>query len=503
MGLFLTLFYIFTAYMAPSTLFGALVQYHVEVIVAIFTLIGSLLASEKPPLFQMPQTFILFGLCAATMLSIATNGWLGGAQTALFEFLPHLFTFFFIVLNCRTIRHVKLVIAVLVFVCFWVTANGTLAITAGDITSPYLLPQHNDAGVTFYRLTGLGFINDPNDLGQVMVSLCPCMFFFWRPKRGFFNMIFVLMPVAILIYAIYFTHSRGAMIALLVVIMISVRRKLGTIPSVMIAFCLFALSIALGWTGNRGVSVEAGQDRMDAWSAGLEMIKQHPIFGVGYGAFTDHYILTAHNTIVVCAAEIGTFGLFLWLMFVCSSIWEAMTIAGPLPEKVVPEEERMTSAYAPVGAITGRPGSPGRPGRAVLAPQPQRAYAGMAHAVHGGMGGAAMLAPGGSIPLHLSSPEEADPEESAVDELRRCGRLMMISLSGFLAAGWFLSRAFQMTLFVYCGIIQVIYQVAVAREMVPAQLPVGKIARIAAISGVCLLVVVYLALLVEHHMGIH
>ena len=47
------------------------------------------------------------------------------------------------------------------------------------------MPQQNDAGEWFYRLRGLGEINDPNDFAQLMVCVMPLMFIFWRPKKRF------------------------------------------------------------------------------------------------------------------------------------------------------------------------------------------------------------------------------------------------------------------------------------------------------------------------------
>ena len=35
------------------------------------------------------------------------------------------------------------------------------------------------------------------------------------------------------------------------------------------------------------------------------MLKSHPLFGVGFGNFADYSDHTAHNSIVVCAAELG------------------------------------------------------------------------------------------------------------------------------------------------------------------------------------------------------
>ena len=68
-------------------------------------------------------------------------------------------------------------------------------------------------------------------------------------------------------------------------IVVVLRRKIGTVPAAVLAGTLFAVSLAIGWSGGRDVSMEAGADRLDAWSTGIQFIRQHPLFGVGVGAF--------------------------------------------------------------------------------------------------------------------------------------------------------------------------------------------------------------------------
>ena len=63
--------------------------------------------------------------------------------------------------------------------------------------------HENDAGEWFYRLRGLGEINDPNDFGQLMVCVIPLMFIFWRPKKMFSNIAFVILPVCVLLFGVY------------------------------------------------------------------------------------------------------------------------------------------------------------------------------------------------------------------------------------------------------------------------------------------------------------
>jgi O-antigen ligase len=75
------------------------------------------------------------------------------------------------------------------------------------------------------------------------------------------------------------------------------------------------VAMGLGLAGGREFSTQeqsAGQ-RIDAWYDGLQMFRGQPLFGVGYGAFTDHHPLTAHNSFVLCFAELGLFGLLPWV----------------------------------------------------------------------------------------------------------------------------------------------------------------------------------------------
>jgi hypothetical protein len=71
--------------------------------------------------------------------------------------------------------------------------------------------------------------------------------------------------------------------------------------------------LALDFTGGRGISAADGADRLEAWANGLEMFKSAPLFGIGFNAFTDLYEITAHNSFVLCLAELGLLGSTLWL----------------------------------------------------------------------------------------------------------------------------------------------------------------------------------------------
>jgi O-antigen ligase len=60
--------------------------------------------------------------------------------------------------------------------------------------------------------------------------------------------------------------------------------------------------------------------RVEAWSVGLNLLQAYPLFGVGAHNFTEYHFRTAHNSFVLCAAELGMFGLLAWVMLIYLSI---------------------------------------------------------------------------------------------------------------------------------------------------------------------------------------
>ena len=487
MGLFFTLLYILTAYLAPDTLFGPLADYHIQLIIAVLTMFASIPSLQQSSLGRIPQTYALIGMWVAVLMSYVFNGLTRYAPDALFDFLPSAFAFFFVVLNCKTKRHLQMIIVALLGASLFTIYMGYTALLAGNVGSPYLITV-NDAAVPFSRLRGLAFINDPNDFAQLIVSLIPCLFFFWAPKKFPQNFLFVLIPTGLLLFGMFLTHSRGGIVAFLAVVIIAGRRKIGTIPSTITAGVLFAIATVIGWTGGREISVEKGADRMEAWSTGLQLLKSHPIFGVGFKRFTEYYVITAHNTVVVCAAELGIFGLFFWVMFLIPTVRDTV-VAGATSkskEQLAQEDEEMTPFERALSARAAgndlkhleTAKSAMEPASSTLTGDAKGNVAAMAN------------------PYFMDEEVKELPEA----EIRRLGRLMMISLTGFLVAGWFLSRAYVMTLFIYGGMVEVLYRMALDQGFVPERMKLPRVLRLSAIVGVALIAVVYIMLRAQNLM---
>jgi hypothetical protein len=162
------------------------------------------------------------------------------------------------------------------------------------------------------RIRAFGFMNDPNDLALGMVVALGLVCGAWQTRLQFRNLLLALTAGA-LVYGIYLTRSRGGAIALAIVLWRFAANRVGRLPALVLLVVLSAALMALDFGGRSLEADESASGRVEAWTEGFEMLKMHPLLGVGYGQFIDHHTLTAHNSLVLCFAETGLLGSFLWV----------------------------------------------------------------------------------------------------------------------------------------------------------------------------------------------
>ena len=467
MGFVLSILYFVTYYLTPHVLFGPLAVARIELILAALVCLVSLPALKRSFILKTPQTLATIGLFFAGSLSVLIGmSWRSGAIQAFTAFIPCAFAYFLVCLHFNSKKKLQGIVLVLLFVCLFVIVHGYMDLRHGvagggslqpgvtesadqnqwNAEHPYLLAMNNDAGESFYRLRGLGLINDPNDFGQLLVCAIPLAFIYWRPKKRLQNFVFVLLPVCVLLFGAYLTHSRGTLVALMAVAAVAARRRIGTLPALLIVGVLFVAAMALHFTGGREISAQAGSDRTALWSSGLQMMKAHPVFGVGLGSFADNCDgcgHTAHNSVMVCAAELGFFGLYFWCLFLFPTIRDVLAIASPAKVSEAEPIESGDDAF----------------------PQPIRKI------------------------------ETID--KAGINQL---GRLLVLSLTGFLVAGWFLSRAYVMTFFLLGGMVEVVFEMALRRGMIAPRLSLARVLLFAGGLGISLVLLMYIMLRISNLM---
>jgi putative inorganic carbon (hco3(-)) transporter len=260
--------------------------------------------------FAAPQYLILPVFLAVLMVSEVFNHWAGGALEQLAQFGPVVIIFF--VLSAAVAADRKRVP-----VTFAVIALCSMVLAVHGIDQKQHGVGWTGAGMIEGRIEYVGIFADPNDLGLLFVTALP-MTIFLSAGGGFLRRLFWLGGAALLLYGVYLTNSRGALLAVLAIggIYVWYRRGMVTAGTLSVVG-LIVMKMLSSRMSELDADEESANGRVDAWYEGLHMFTSHPVFGVGAGNFTDYNYLTAHNSFVLVLAETGIVGFTLWLAFVC------------------------------------------------------------------------------------------------------------------------------------------------------------------------------------------
>jgi hypothetical protein len=174
------------------------------------------------------------------------------------------------------------------------------------------------------RVRYRGSLQDPNELATVICAGLALLIGLAAPSRKTrWRGLAVLGAVAIFLCVIY-TQSRGGMLAYLAVLAVYFVRRYGIKYAALGAVAMLPL-MALG--GREGEAANASTEgRYEAWRSGIDMLKSDPVFGVGYGQFTEFHHLTAHNAHVLAFAELGLLGMFLWVAMLYMTLKPALLV---------------------------------------------------------------------------------------------------------------------------------------------------------------------------------
>ena len=325
------LLYLILTYLRPVDMFAPeLATYRPMVILWIFAFVTAVVqASGRREVASRAANFALLALLIGTIaMSRVVNR--GGAIFAAADFSTSAMLFVLTALNLTSVDRVRktctvLLVCMVVLALFGITAyhfgfmsdellvRQSTEVEGGDLDIPGI-PAQDTANLYLWRVRSLGFLNDPNDFGQAMVMVLPFLWGLYERRRTLRRAIMAAIPGATLFYAIYLTHSRGAVIGSVALLSFAMHRALGTVRLIAL-ISIAAVAISSSSLGERGFTAkeESASQRIDAWWAGIQMLRHQPILGVGYGSFTDYHDLTAHNSFVLCFAELGIVGYFLWI----------------------------------------------------------------------------------------------------------------------------------------------------------------------------------------------
>lgn len=351
MGFAIFLVYVFLSFFRPFELFWPdLAELRPMLVLWVLGMVfsGGRALVKKQVGARRIDFLLLLALVLAIAASLLVKGWFGGAMTAISDFSISSMLFVLVALNVTDWKRLRMTCATVILAMLTTALMGINAYHTGFLADklvmrqnapgyeemepdpeavapapgtprnarpPDQIPAQDKSGRYLWRVRGQAYLNDPNDFSQVLVMCLPILWIFWREKSFLRNLFVVLLPASVMVYGIVLSQSRGALLGTAAALFFVVKRRIGTVMT----FALMGLGgtafLAASVIGGRAMSSkeQSAADRIEAWSVGLDLLKSNPVLGAGFNNFMEHHWLTAHNSFVLCFAELGLVGFFIWI----------------------------------------------------------------------------------------------------------------------------------------------------------------------------------------------
>ena len=295
-----------------------------------------------------PTAKALLALLVYIVATIPTASWPGsvinnfGAYTRVIAF------FYFTVLIVDTPRRFYIFLGVLVGCqLFRVLEPLFLNITTGYLGDKTYLGAGEFAG----RLAGAPHdVVNPNGLGFVAVTCIPYLYYVLFVSNKTYLKALSVVLMAACVYVIVLTLSRGAMVALAVILWFIIRQS----KRKFLILAVLAIAGVVGWGHlddvhkDRYMSLFSKNTRSSYGVEGREQLTQlefsigmqRPIFGHGLGTTAEskvhagHTAQASHNLYTEILIEVGLIGGFLFLRFLYSIHKEVQLAARQVAERL-------------------------------------------------------------------------------------------------------------------------------------------------------------------------
>jgi len=197
-----------------------------------------------------------------------------------------------------------------------------------------------------WRIKGIGNFDNPNDLAYSAVLVVPFTLGFLFQTKAFMGRVIALVLLIVSIYCIYLTKSRGGQVALAASLASwlyfwtkNPKRKRQLIIFATTGVIAMAVLQSTGYRED-----ESAMGRVEAWDKGWQLLKSHPIIGVGKEQFIEHHKKDTHSSYVRAGAELGLLGLYAFIGMIYAV---GLTILNLQKSNI---DEKWRSYYAGFGA---------------------------------------------------------------------------------------------------------------------------------------------------------
>lgn len=332
MPLVLSALFLVVYIISPADVFPSLAPLRIGLLLNVICFISLIWLMTAHPVANWPlQHSLLLLFWIIIVASRLFQSRFGAALQAFAVFMPCVLIYYLLAHAVRTKFDQRTIFATLISICTLLSILSILQYWNGDPESPWLYSQGfeelNDFGERdfIYRARALGTLNDPNAFAQLLISVLPFWWFIYQSSRRPMR-ILVLTLVSLVLYTCFITHSRGGLVGLVVLGFFALKERFGAFWSSIVAACLFIILVLLGFTGGRSVSLSGGENRIQIWADGMGMFRSSPMFGIGFGLFTEQSLWAAHNAFIECFSELGIVGYFVWISLLVTTVHQLIVV---------------------------------------------------------------------------------------------------------------------------------------------------------------------------------
>jgi putative inorganic carbon (hco3(-)) transporter len=339
MTYFVLLLLFVVEYVRPGNLLPVLNAMRVNTLVPLVVLLATAFGASRvsnPEFLAEKNTKLMLTWLGMIGFSLFTAGVTSYAFATFTVVLGYVLFYWAIVKSTTSLPRIKWLFRILIFIHLFLAA---------------LTPQmFLDPNTRHYIRSGT-FLGDGNDYAlSVNIAVPFCLFLFFE-ARGVVRRAFWGLCLAVLVFCIIGTQSRGGTIALGAVgayYWLKSERKvlLGALAAIGLVGVLIAAPPKYFERMNTMSHVSddgSAQGRITAWKAGALMALHSPLWGVGAGNFPNNFIRyapgldggrwkTAHSIYFLQLGELGVPGLVLLIMFIVTNLTANRRLSKTVPE---------------------------------------------------------------------------------------------------------------------------------------------------------------------------
>jgi putative inorganic carbon (HCO3(-)) transporter len=294
-----------------------------------------------------PQAKLIVAMLVLAAATIPFAIWpYGSLRYTVDAFAKNVIFVYLLLQTVRSDRDLRIIAAVMVAGC------GVLVLPMITHIGPVVTYKADPTRIA------VGGTYDANDLALLFDVAIPFAFFSVKSSRPAVKAILIASMLLMLIGMVK-TESRGGLLGLLVVLAIILLRSSGqarkyTLMALAAAavFFMFAappaywnrMDTIYHYQGDYNLNEAGG--RIMVWKNGLKMISASPLIGVGIGCFPMeheklsevHLQMAAHNAFLQAAAELGVFGLLLFVGIITVSLNTARRVRHDIRQGLISAE---------------------------------------------------------------------------------------------------------------------------------------------------------------------